>query len=73
MKRWTEIEIQAIILNYEGVHARDIAKEVGRTPKAVRQKAKKLGLKSALKNKGNGCDHKGQNNPNWKGVERQSI
>ena len=65
MKKWTKLEIEALVLNYEGVHARDLAIEVGRTPLAIRLKARKLGLKSKLKNKGNGLDHKGPNNPMW--------
>jgi len=66
-KRWTKLEIEALILNYSGVHARDLAIETGRSIRSIIQKAKKLGLKSELRNKGNGCDHKGPNNPNWKG------
>ena len=67
MKRWTKLEIEALILNYSGVYARDLAIETGRSVKAVIHKAKKLGLKSSLRNKGNGRDNKGKNNPNWKG------
>ena len=66
MKPWTKLEIQALILNYEGVHAKDLAKETGRSIAAIIKKAKKLGLKSSLRNKGNGRDNKGPNNPNWK-------
>ena len=63
--KWTEIEIEALKLNYCGVHARDLAKETGHTIRAVIQKAKKLGLKSELRNKGNGRDNRGANNPNF--------
>ena len=73
MKRWTELEIQALILNYEGVHARDLAKETGRSVAAIIKKAKKLRLKSSLRNKGNGRDNKGPNNPNWKGVQEKTF
>jgi len=66
-KKWSKEEIEALVLNYEGVSARDLSIETGRTPLAIRLKAKKLGLKSTLKNKGNGRDNKGSNNPNWKG------
>ena len=64
-KKWSKEEIEALIINYEGVYARDLAIETGRTPLAIRLKARKLGLKSMLKNKGNGLDHRGMNNPNW--------
>ena len=67
MRRWTKLEIQALKLNYAGVYARDLAKETGRSVRAVIQKAIKLGLKSKLRNKGNSLDNKGSNNPNWKG------
>ncbi len=67
MKRWTELEIEALKINYSGVYAKDLAIETGRTPLAIRLKARKLGLKSSLRNKGNGKDNKGNNNPNWKG------
>ncbi len=76
MKRWTEIEIEALKLNYAGVSARDLAIETGRSVRAIIQKAKKLGLKSKLRNKGNARDNKGSNNPNWKGTKEtagQSI
>ncbi len=65
MKRWSKLEIEALILNYEGVHARDLATETGRSINAIIKKAKKLGLKSELRNKGNGRDNKGSNNPNF--------
>ncbi len=65
MKRWTELEIEALKLNYAGVHARDLAIETGRSVRAIIQKAKKLGLKSELRNKGNGQDNSGINNPNF--------
>jgi len=67
MKKWSKEEIEALVINYSGVYARDLAIETGRTPLAIRLKARKLGLKSTLKNKGNGQDNKGSNNPNWKG------
>ncbi len=73
MKPWTELEIEALKLNYSGVHARDLAKETGRSAAAVIKKAKKLGLKSSLRNKGNGMDNKGPNNPNWKGCAGKNI
>ena len=53
MKRWTEQEIEALKLNYAGVYAKDLAIEIGRTVRAIIQKAKKLGLKSTLRDKGN--------------------
>ncbi len=71
MKQWTEEEIEALKLNYEGVHARDLVVETGRSVRAIIQKAKKLGLKSKLRNKGNGRDNKGPNNPNWKETARK--
>ena len=71
MKKWTKLEIEALKLNYAGVLARDLAIETGRTPLAIRLKARKLGLKSTLKNKGNCRDNKGVNNPNWKGLKKQ--
>ena len=70
MKKWTKLEIEAIILNYEGVSARDLSIEIGRSVRAIIQKAKKLGLKSKLRNEGNARDNKGSNNPNWKGTKR---
>lgn len=71
MKKWTELEIETLKINYCGVHSKDIAKEVNRTPLAVRLKAKKLGLKSSLKNKGNGKDNRGMNNPNFGNLKKQ--
>jgi len=65
MKKWTELEIEALKINYSGVHARDLAIETGHSVRAVIQKAKKLGLKSELRNKGNGKDNRGENNPNF--------
>lgn len=65
-KSWTKIEIETLKLNYSGVHAKDLAIETGRSVRAIIQKAKKLGLTSTLRNKGNGRDNKGKNNPNWK-------
>ena len=65
MKRWTKLEIEALKLNYAGVHARDLAIETGHSVRAVIQKAKRLGLKSNFRNKGNGRDNKGKNNPNF--------
>lgn len=53
MKRWTEEEIATLKLNYCGVHAKELAKETGRSVRAVIQKAIKLGLKSDLRDKGN--------------------
>ena len=53
MKRWSEIEIEALKLNYSGVYAKDLAIETGRSVRAIIQKAKKLGLKSTLRDKGN--------------------
>jgi len=53
MKRWTKEEIEALVINYEGVYAKDLAIETGRTVRAIIQKAKKLGLKSSLRDKGN--------------------
>jgi len=53
MKRWTKEEIEALELNYTGNYAKDLAIETGRTVRAIIQKAKKLGLKSTLRNKGN--------------------
>ncbi len=53
MKRWSKLEIEALELNYSGVYAKDLAIETGRTVRAIIQKAKKLGLKSSLRNKGN--------------------
>jgi len=54
MKRWTEEEIEALKLNYEGVYAKDLVVETGgRSVRAIIQKAKKLGLKSKLRDKGN--------------------
>ena len=73
MKRWTELEIEALKLNYSGVYAKDLAIETGRSVAAVIKKAKKLGLKSSLRNKGNGRDNKGPNNPNWKGVQEKTF
>ena len=76
MKRWTKLEIEALVLNYEGVSARDLSIETGRSIRAIIQKAKKLGLKSKLRNKGNNQDNKGANNPNWKSTKEtvgQSI
>ena len=70
MKRWTKLEIEALVLNYEGVSARDLSVETGRSIRAIIQKAKKLGLKSKLRNKGNNRDNKGDNNPNWKSQKR---
>ena len=67
MKRWSKEEIEALKINYAGVHTRDLAIETGRSMRAIIHKAKKLGLKSTLRNKGNGRDNKGKNNPNWKG------
>ena len=66
-KKWSKEEIEALVLNYEGVSAKDLSIETGRSINAIIKKAKKLGLKSTLKNKGNGRDNKGSNNPNWKG------
>jgi len=65
MEKWTELEIEALILNYEGVSARNLSIETGRSIRAIIQKAKKLGLKSKLRNKGNNRDNKGINNPNF--------
>ena len=65
MKKWTKLEIEALVLNYEGVSARDLSIETGRSIRAIIQKAKKLGLKSKLRNKGNNQDNKGSNNPNF--------
>ena len=69
-KKWSEEEIKALVLNYEGVHARDLAIETGRSIRAIIQKAKKLGLKSTLRNKGNGRDNKGSNNPNFGNLKK---
>ena len=71
-KKWSKEEIEALVLNYEGVHARDLAIETGRTQRAVILKARKLGLKSTLRNKGNGMDNRGMNNPNWKGIRKDN-
>ncbi len=65
MKRWTKLEIEALVLNYEGVSARDLSIETKRSVRAIIQKAKKLGLKSKLRNKGNNQNNKGSNNPNF--------
>ena len=76
MKRWTKLEIETLKLNYCGVSARILSKELRRSIRAVIHKAKKLGLKSSLRGKGNAQDNKGSNNPNWKsskGTEGQSI
>ena len=70
MKKWTKLEIEALILNYEGVSARDLSIETGRSIRAIIQKAKKLGLKSKLRNKGNNRDNKGTNNPNFGNLKR---
>lgn len=70
MKKWTKLEIEALILNYAGVYARDLAIETGRSVRAIIQKAKKLGLKSELRNKGNGRDNRGANNPNFGNLKR---
>ncbi len=75
-KKWTKLEIEALKLNYVGVSARNLSIETGRSIRAIIQKAKKLGLKSKLRNKGNARDNKGSNNPNWKGIKEtagQSI
>jgi len=53
MKRWTKEEVETLKFNYSGVYAKDLAKETGRTIRAIIQKAKKLGLKSNLRDKGN--------------------
>ncbi len=73
MKKWTKPEIEALVLNYSGVSARALSIETGRSINAIIKKAKKLGLKSKLRNKGNNQDNKGSNNPNWKGSAGQSI
>jgi len=76
MKRWTKLEIEALVLNYKGVSARDLSIETGRSIRAIIQKAKKLGLKSKLRDQGNNQDNKGSNNPNWKSTKEtagQSI
>ena len=76
MKKWTKLEIEALVLNYEGVSARDLSIETGRSIRAIIQKAKKLGLKSKLRDQGNNQDNKGSNNPNWKSTKEtagQSI
>ena len=52
-KRWSKEEIEALKLNYAGVYAKDLAIETGRTVRSIIQKAKKLGLKSTLRDKGN--------------------
>lgn len=65
MVKWTELEIEALKMNYNGVHAKYLAKETGHSVRAVIQKAKKLGLKSSLRNKGNGKNNQGKNNPNF--------
>ena len=65
-KKWTKLEIEALKLNYSGVYAKDLAIETGRSIRAIIQKAKKLGLKSKLRNKGSGKNNVGPNNPNWK-------
>ncbi len=65
MKKWTKLEIEALVLNYEGVSAKDLSIETKRSIRAIIQKAKKLGLKSKLRNKGNNRDNKGSNNPNF--------
>jgi len=70
MKRWTKLEIQALKLNYSGVHVKDLAIETGRSVRAIIQKAKKLGLKSTLRNKGNARDNRGENNPNFGNIKR---
>ena len=70
MKPWTKLEIEALKINYSGVHARDLAIETGRTIRAIIQKAKKLGLKSTLRNKGNGQDNTGVNNPNFGNLKK---
>ena len=67
MRRWTDEEIETLKMNYCGVHARIIAQEINRSVRSVILKAIKLGLKSELRNKGNGQDNIGPNNPNWKG------
>lgn len=53
MKRWSELEIEALKMNYNGVYAKDLAIETGRSVRAIIQKAIKLGLKSNLRDKGN--------------------
>ena len=69
MKKWTKLEIEALVLNYEGVSARDLSIETGRSIRAIIQKAKKLGLKSKLRNKGNNRNNKGENNPNFGNIK----
>ncbi len=72
MNKWTEQEIEALKLNYAGVYAKDLVVETGgRSVRAIIHMAKKLGLKSKLRNKGNGKDNRGPNNPNWKGTARK--
>jgi len=72
MKKWTKLEIEALVLNYEGVSARDLSIETGRSIRAIIQKAKKLRLKSKLRDKGNNRNNTGPNNPNWKGIKKKN-